>query len=154
MTITKTTIRAAGARFAAVAAVFGALAAAPALHAQYPISCSNLTMNGTYMLSATGSIMTPTGVVPFTAVGKVTYFGDGTGSSTFTTSSVGGVISRASAPVPATYTVKPDCTGTKVFGGTQHYDFVISPNGRVITFIVTDAGVVLSGQAVRLDDRD
>jgi hypothetical protein len=56
--------------------------------------------------------------------------------------------------VPAVYTVNADCTGSKIFGGTQHYDFVVSPNGRLITFIVTDAGVVLSGTGVRLDNKD
>ena len=137
-------------RLAAFGAILGMFLAAPASRAQGPY-CSNATMNGTYVLTATGTVTTPAGPVAFTVIGKVTYFGDGTGSLTFSTSSTGGTVSRISGPVPGTYTVKSDCTGSKVFGGVQHYDFVIAPDGRVITWIVTDAGVSVSGQAVRMD---
>ena len=118
------------------------------------VTCTNSIMNGTYMLTATGIVTTPAGPMPITVVGKVSYFGDGTGKATFSTTSVGGNISRLSTPVSAVYSVNSDCTGTKVFGGVQHYDFVIAPNGRQINFIVTDAGVTLSGVAVRMDNRD
>ena len=140
-------------RLLALGALFGVLLATPAARAQAPY-CTNATMDGTYVVQVTGTIITPTGNVPITGVGKVTYNGDGKGVSTISTSSFGGAISRSATPVPAVYNVNPDCTGSKIFGGAQHFDFVISPNGRLITFIVTDPGVVISGTAVRLDNKD
>ena len=71
------------------------------------------------------------------SVGKVTYDGQGNGQSTGTRS-VAGVISRSVA-VPGVYTVNPDCTGSKIFGGATNYDFVVTPDGREITWIVTNA---------------
>jgi hypothetical protein len=49
--------------------------------------------------------------------------------------------------------VNPDCTGSKVFGGTTTYAFVVTPDGREITWIVTNAssGSLFTGRAVRMD---
>ena len=113
-----------------------------------PPNCSQATLSGTYVNSGTGAM----GGVPVVMVGKVTYDGHGNGQSTFTRS-VAGVISRPVA-VPGVYTVKPDCTGSKTFGGTTDYDFVVTPDGREITWIVTNsgAGALFTGRAVRLDN--
>jgi hypothetical protein len=139
-------------RLAPMAAIFGAFFLTQAVNAQ-SVYCSNGTMRGTYVVQGTGSIITPTGAVPFATVGQVTYFGDGTGSVTSSTTNMGGTVSRTTAPVAGTYSVKPDCTGTKILGGV-HYDFVISPNGRLISWVVTESGVVISGTAVKLDGSD
>ena len=66
---------------------------------------------------------------------------------------VAGVISRSIA-VPGVYTVKPDCTGSKTFGGATDYDFVVTPDGHDIYWIVTNAnsGALFTGRAVRLDN--
>jgi hypothetical protein len=44
--------------------------------------------------------------------------------------------------------VNRDCTGSKTIG-TSHFNFVITPDGSTITWIVTDAGVTLSGTGIR-----
>ncbi len=120
------------------------VALAPALRAQP--SCSNATMKGTYVLSQTGTIVS---VGPSAVVGKVTYDGQGNGAATLT-QSVNGVISRQ-VTITGTYTVNPDCTGSKTFaGGAVNFDFMITPDGRTITFIETDPGTVGSGQANRM----
>ena len=86
------------------------------------------------------------------SVSKVTYDGQGNGLSTGTTS-VAGVISR-SVDVPGVYTVNRDCTGSKIFGGATNFDFVVTPDGREITWIVTNAfaGSLFTGHAVRMDN--
>ncbi len=113
-----------------------------------PPQCSQATLNGTYVNSGAGT----EGGVSVVMVGKVTYDGHGDGQSTFTTS-VAGVISRPVA-VPGVYTVNPDCTGSKTFGGATDYDFVVTPDGREIYWIVTNAnsGSLFTGRAVRLDN--
>jgi hypothetical protein len=85
------------------------------------------------------------------ALGKVTYDGQGNGQASETRSTAG-VISRAAA-VQGVYTVNPDCTGSKIFGGTTTYDFVVTPDGREISWIVTNAysGSLFTGRAVRMD---
>jgi len=50
--------------------------------------------------------------------------------------------------VPATFTVNPDCTGSKTIGATT-YNFVITPDGSKITWIVTSNGVTMTGTGVR-----
>lgn len=120
-----------------------------AVRAQGPLpQCSQATLNGTYVNSGAGTL----GGVSVVMVGKVTYDGHGGGQSTFTRS-VAGVISRPVA-VPGVYTVNPDCTGSKTFGGATDYDFVVTPDGREIYWIVTNAnsGSLFTGRAVRLDN--
>lgn len=112
-----------------------------------PPQCSQATLNGTYVNSGTGS----RGGASVVTVSKVTYDGQGNGLSTGTTS-VAGLISRS--VVPGVYTVNPDCTGSKIFGGATTYDFVVTPDGREITWIVTNAsaGSLFTGRAVRMDN--
>ena len=111
--------------------------------------CSQATMQGTYVATAAGTVPGgTTGALAYVAVVKVTYDGRGGGVSSGT-QSVAGTITRTKST--ATYTVNSDCTGSKNFEGTT-YDFMITADGREIFFIVTNAGVVLSGRAVRLDN--
>ena len=127
-------------------AVFAVALAPQALKADLPAQCfmGNAVMHGTYVASGTGAII---GVGPITTVALVIYNGDGTGVSVFSTTSVNGAPSTTTN-VPATFTVNPDCTGSKTIG-TTHYNFVITPNGSTITWIVTDTGVTLSGTGIR-----
>ena len=107
--------------------------------------CSNSTMNGTYVASGTGTVIV---VGPIASVGLVIYNGDGTGVSVSGTKSVNGVVSTSSN-VPATFTVNPDCTGLKTIRSTN-YNFVITPDGSTITWIVTSPGVTLMGTGIRM----
>jgi len=110
-----------------------------------PPNCSQATLSGTYVNTGTGTM----GGVSVISVGQVTYDGHGNGQSTFT-KTVGGFVQKFVA-VPGVYTVNADCTGSKIFGGATTYDFVVTPDGREITWIVTSAGAPFSGRAVRLD---
>lgn len=126
-----------------------AIALAPqALKADPPqLQCSNATMNGIYVMSGSGSIV---GLGPIASVGFVTYDGHGDGVST-TTTSVNGVASQSTTT--GSFTVNGDCSGTKTFGSgpaATHFNFVITPDGAQITWIVTNAGVVMTGTAVRV----
>jgi hypothetical protein len=49
---------------------------------------------------------------------------------------------------PLPFTVNPDCTGSKTIGGTN-FDFVITPDGSKITWIVTNSGFTMAGTGVR-----
>ncbi len=113
-----------------------------------PPQCSQATLNGTYVNTGAGSI----GGASVVLVGKVTYDGRGNGQSTFTKSTAG-VITRSVA-VPGVYTVNADCTGSKTFGGATNYDFVVTPDGRQIAWIVTNAssGALFAGHAERMEN--
>ncbi|HEY6346724.1 MAG TPA: hypothetical protein VIY49_34980 [Bryobacteraceae bacterium] len=118
--------------------------------AQGPALCpmGNVVMNGTYVMSAGGTV---TGVGPVTFAGLVVYNGDGTGTLVTATESLNGAISKL-ANVSGVYTVNRDCTGSKTFGSgasAQHFDFVITPDGSTITWVETDNGTTISGTAVR-----
>jgi len=106
------------------------------------------TLNGSYVLRSTGFAVGS----PFAAVGVSTY--DGQGNFTLTgTGSFNGTIMRGLSG-SGTYTVNRDCTGSQVFGagpGASHFDFVISPSGKEITYIQTDNGAVITATAVRQD---
>ena len=130
--------------FALVA--FTAAVTPQALRADNALGCAgNSVMNGTYVMSATGTIV---GVGPVAMVGMVTYDGLGNGSAT-STQSVNGTIYKG-VIATATFTVNRDCTGSKTFSDGSHYDFAITLDGSTITWIETDPGVVISGTAVRI----
>ena len=109
--------------------------------------CSNATMRGTYAATGSGMVGTTAPFSPIAAVSLVTYNGDGTGMQLFGTKIVAGQTSTSSN-VPATFTVNPDCTGSKTIGATN-FNFVITPDGSKITWIVTNAGVTMTGTGVR-----
>ena len=104
----------------------------------------NATLSGTYMSHGTGTVV---GLGPVSAVGTITYDGNGNLINPFT-ASVNGAIFRGVTQT-GTYTVNPDCTGTVVQGGA-HYDFVVAPDASTVFWIETDAGTVVTGTAVRL----
>ena len=132
--------------------VIAALAASftPAARAQDALCAArNMVMKGTYVMSGSGSIP---GVGPLASVGLVVYNGDGTAVVASVTTSVNGTVIPGSG-TPGTFTVNPDCTGSKTFGSgasAQHFNFVISPDGSKITWIVSDTGVVMTGIAERI----
>ena len=109
--------------------------------------CSNATMKGTYIASGTGMVGTGSPFNPIASVSLVIYNGDGTGVSVYGTTTVAGQ-STTSSNVPASFTVNPDCTGSKTIGATN-FNFVITPDGSTITWIVTNPGVTLMGTGVR-----
>jgi hypothetical protein len=139
-------------RLATLGAILTLFVTTSAVRGAEPL-CSQATMSGTYVTSGTGTLGAGTsGAASVATVGKVTYDGQGNGQVTFTRS-VAGVISQK-VTATGTYMVNSDCTGSKNFGGPggTNYDFVVTADGREIVWIVTNAGTVLSGRAVRLDN--
>jgi hypothetical protein len=110
---------------------------------QVQCPAGNATMNGAYVMSGSGTVV---GLGPIATVGIVTYDGQGGGTSTSTTSVNGSIIRGTS---PGTFVVNRDCTGTKTFG-TNNFDFVITPDGSKITWIITNPGAAVTGTAVRV----
>ena len=104
----------------------------------------NATLSGTYMLRGEGTIV---GVGPVTVVGWLTYDGKGYVVKSSMTASVNGTISTFTIAGP--YTVNSDCSGSVEPSG-QHYNFVVSPDGKRVNWIQTDPGTVTSGTEVRL----
>jgi hypothetical protein len=111
----------------------------------------NSIMNGTYYVSATGTIAgTGVGTGPVVYLGLVSYDGDGHGLYGPSTTVVNGVASTDPGGTKGTFTVNRDCTGFKQFADGTHYNFVITPDGNTITWIETDSGGTIIGVATRL----
>ena len=126
--------------FTIAAVTLLALAVAPMAKAADK-GCSNATLRGTFVHTASGFEIAPPAIAgPIAGVGTDTFDGNGgiTGSATL---SINGNI------VPLTYTgtykVNPDCTGTYKIPGTTLF-LVIGDNGNEIHAICIDTGVVLS----------
>jgi hypothetical protein len=91
-------------------ALFLSLAAVAS--AQPQGTCSTASVQGTWGFTDTGTVILPTGPVPFAAVGIITGDDHGNFSGTQTTS-VGGRVSKET--FKGTGTVNSDCTGTATF---------------------------------------
>jgi hypothetical protein len=105
------------------------------------------TLHGAYMSKGGGTIV---GVGPVAFIGTVYFDGKGGIINPFTIS-VAGTISRLEGT--GTYTVNSDCTGTNTLAnGANNFDVRISPDGRKVDYIETDAGTVVSGSASRISD--
>ena len=105
------------------------------------VECNLNTLIGQYLTAANGSLFPPAFGVTKQSVSAVAgyslYNGDGTGSDhiKFT---VNGVVEPVPASQPFTYTLNPDCTGTRtvLFGGPTFAIFV-APNGDALTEAAT-----------------
>jgi len=110
----------------------------------------NAVLQGTYVVAGSGTI---NGVGPIASLALAVYNGDGTGTLISGTQTVNGSSSAASN-LPITYTLNLDCTGSKVLGSgpsAVHMNFVISPGGSKIKWIITDPAVTMTGTGVRQD---
>lgn len=131
--------------FAVLALLLAALAP-QALRAQDE-GCSDSTLNGTYRVTASGTIL---GVGPLAHINGVYLDGAGNGQVFGITNSVNGNIVTP-PPGPATYTVNADCTGTFTAPG-GHFNIVVDRHGAGWFFIQTDSGHQTSGYTIRLGD--
>ncbi len=112
------------------------LSLAEAASAQSEGVCTNGSMAGAWGYIQTGTIIQPTGAVPFAAVGRLTFDWSGNFSGTMTRS-VNGVVSRV--VVKGTYKVNPDCTGTLAVGA---YD----QSGNLLYAVTVDLVLVGNGK--------
>lgn len=120
-------------------------AAAVSLSSAAQCPLGNATKHGTYLVSGRGTIV---GVGPISAVGEITYDGQGNSIATVTLS-VNGTI-HSGVTVTGTYTVNSDCTGSHTESDGSHYDFVVTTEGNTASWIEVDSGTVVSGTEVRL----
>ena len=105
--------------------------------------CTNATVAGSWGTTMTGTLIPPTGAVPFAAVNHATYDDVGNYSGTQTRSN-NGTVSRVT--FEGTYTVNSDCTGKKTTRGfdqsgkllnTVEQDFVLVNDGKELFEIFT-----------------
>jgi hypothetical protein len=127
-----------GKTFAIAAVAALALGIAPAAEAADK-GCSNATLKGTFVHTASGFETAPPIAGPLVGVGTDTFDGHGGVTTTATLSLNGNIV-----PVTATgtYKVNPDCTGTYNLPGTTLF-IVIGDNGNEIQAICVDPGVIL-----------
>jgi hypothetical protein len=112
-----------------------ALLSVPSGFADGNIQCDLSTLQGQYLVSANGF----QGGLPTAAAGYSIYNGNGTGEDhvTFT---VGGSVVVPQLTIPFTYTLNPDCTGTRSVNpsGTPPgpvFDIFVASDGSALTEI-------------------
>ena len=109
--------------------------------------CTLATLNGQYLFAGSGTLFPPAFGVTAPAVGASAGYhifnGDGTGTD-FVTFTVNGVNQHVPSPVPITYTLKPDCTGTYSVQNGPNFDIFVAVDGSQLSVIGTDPGVALS----------
>lgn len=115
--------------------------------------CSAASLNGSYGIQSTGSIVAFGPIGPVTEAGTIKF--DGLeGVTQTTTVSLGGTIIPNRTSLSGSYLVNPDCTGDltlvlPVPGGTttstQH--FVIVDHGKELRLVNTGNGRVIVGNA-------
>ncbi|HUI58449.1 MAG TPA: hypothetical protein VLY04_25935 [Bryobacteraceae bacterium] len=120
------------------------LSMAAVASAQYDGTCSNATMSGVWGYTITGTLITPTGPVPFGVIGRSINNIDGTSSAT-QTSSTGGQVSLDTLKGNGGV-VNPDCTTTfsvSVYDKsgtllrTANWSGVLVDNGKELRAIMT-----------------
>jgi hypothetical protein len=124
------------------------LTAQPKSEAQELRSCSLETLHGQYLFSANGMLFPPAFGVSkpsaSAAAGYSIYNGDGTGTD-YVTFTIEGVDVHTASPAPMTYTLNPDCTGTrKVLPDGPNFNIFVATNGSGLTEVSTDPGFAVS----------
>ena len=103
--------------------------------------CSLATLKGQYMVAATGTLFPPafgvTAPSVSSAAGYSIYNGDGTGTD-YVTFAVNGVNQNVASPTATSYTLEPDCTGTKtVLPYGPHFNIFVAVDGESLTAAAT-----------------
>jgi hypothetical protein len=110
-------------------------------------ACTERTLRGSYVFSATGFNIVGGVQQPKAIVEVIVFHGDGTLDVPAATVSVNGAIFRSPASV-GTYTVEDNCLGTITFNGPT-YDIFLSKDGDDISMIQTNTNTVFQGLATR-----
>jgi hypothetical protein len=111
--------------------------------------CSLKTLKGRYLFATTGTALPPAfglqeGDPPslISVAGYQIFDGMGKGQD-FVTVLFNGIKLDLPVPIPTTYTLNSDCTGTYTEGGADTFDIFVSPNGDELASIATGQGFVL-----------
>ena len=103
--------------------------------------CSNATLEGTYLFAQNGVELKGNDQRPFAIAGYDVYDGNGKVKG-HASANFNGKITRSKEPLPGTYTVKANCTGTLTFTDGTRYDIFIAPDGSMFTFVHTNPELV------------
>src|SRR5918995_7024884 len=106
--------------------------------------CSEATLHGTYLFAQNGVEIKGNDQRPFAIAGYDVFDGNGEVKGHATTN-FNGKITRSKEPLPGTYTVKANCTGTLTFTNGTRYDIFIAPDGSMFTFVHTNPELVSAG---------
>ena len=104
--------------------------------------CTLATLKGRYLFAGTGTRLPPAveEPTPTASAGYHIFNGDGTGTD-FVTFSVNGIDQHVPSPVPITYTLNSDCTGTYSVQNGPNFDIFVAVDGSALSTIDTDPGV-------------
>lgn len=114
-------------------------------------TCSNATLHGLYVFSASGYQIVAGVAQPKAIIEPIRFYGDGTLSSPGATRSVNGTIFRSPAGGGASsYSLGPDCIGSLAFDGGPTFDIFASPKGDDMWMIQTNPNNVFQGNVTRV----
>jgi hypothetical protein len=106
--------------------------------------CSEATLKGTYLFAQNGVEIKGNDQRPFAIAGYDVFDGNGEVKG-HASANFNGKITRSKEPLPGTYTVKANCTGTLTFTNGTRYDIFIAPDGSKFAFVRTNPEFVTSG---------
>jgi hypothetical protein len=117
--------------------------------AQEIATCSLATLKGQYMDAVSGTVFPPAFGVQQPAVsasaGYSIYNGDGTGED-HVTLTINGVNANVPSPTATSYTLNPDCTGTKtVLPSGPTFNIYVAIDGSSWTNVSTLDGFAVAG---------
>jgi hypothetical protein len=116
--------------------------------------CSLATLRGQYLSSATGTVFPPAFGVAEPAVSDsaayIIFYGDGTGTD-YVTFTIDGKNANVTSPVSETYTLKPDCTGTRTVTNGPQFNIYVAFDGSEVASIATTPGFAVSTTLKRTD---
>jgi hypothetical protein len=106
--------------------------------------CTVATLKGRYLFTATGTLLPPAVEEPtlVSVAGYHIFDGKG-GGQDFVTALRNGIDEQVPVPIPVTYTLNSDCTGTYTLPGGANFDIFVAPNGDELAAIATGPGSVL-----------
>jgi hypothetical protein len=105
--------------------------------------CSEATLKGTYLFAQNGVEIKGNEQRPFAIAGYDVFDGNGEVKG-LASANFNGQTFR-NEPLPGTYSVKGDCTGTITFTNGTRYDTFIAPDGSKFAFVRTNPEFVSSG---------
>ena len=106
--------------------------------------CSKATLKGRYLFAQNGVEIKGNEQRPFAIAGYDVFDGNGKVKG-HASANFNGKITRSKEPLPGTYTVKANCTGTLTFTNGTRYDIFIAPDGSMFTFVHTNPELVSAG---------
>ena len=109
--------------------------------------CSEATLEGTYLFAQNGVEIKGNDQRPFAIAGYDVFDGNGEVKG-LASANFNGKITR-NEPLPGTYTVKANCTGTFTFTNGTRYDMFIAPDGSKFAFVRTNPEIVSAGFELR-----